>query len=47
MLNQSGYGHERCPWYFNDCYFESKYPIEIYNSKLVVNPTLVGDIKLS
>lgn len=47
VLNQSGYGHERCPWYFNDCYFESKYPIEIYNSKLVVNPTLVGDIKLS
>ena len=47
VLNQSGYGHERCPWYFNDCYFESKYPIEIYNSKLVVNPTLIGDIKLS
>lgn len=47
VLNQSGYGHERCPWYFNNCYFESKYPIEIYNSKLVVNPTLIGDIKLS
>ena len=47
VLNQSGYGHVKCPWYFNDCYFESEYPIEIYNSKLVVNPTLVGDIKLS
>lgn len=47
VLNQSGYGHVKCPWYFYNCYFESKYPIEIYNSKLVINPTLVGDIKLS
>ena len=47
VLNQSGYGHVRCPWFFNNCYFESKYPIEIHNSKNVIDCEFNGDIKLS
>lgn len=45
-LNSSGYGYQRCPWYFNNCYFHSTLPIIIYGGN-VNNPTISGNITYS
>ena len=42
-LNKSGYGYVKCPWYFNNCYFESTLPLRI-NGGNVVNSTIVGNV---
>lgn len=41
--NIGGYGYERCPWYFNNCTFESELPITIGGGN-VVNPTIIGNV---
>ena len=45
-LNRAGYGFVRCPWYFNNCYFESTLPIRV-NGGNVINPTINGNIIIS
>lgn len=42
-LNRSGYGYEKCPWYFNNCHFKSNLPIKIYGGN-VVSPIIEGNI---
>lgn len=44
-FNQSGYGFEQCPWYFNNCLFESSLPINIYDN--ITDCKAKGDIKLN
>lgn len=44
-FNQSGYGFEQCPWYFNNCLFESSLPINIYDN--IIDCKIKGDIKLN
>ena len=44
-LNASGYGFVKCPWYFNDCRFESSLPVDIYGGN-VINCETVGNIRI-
>ena len=45
VFNKSGYGYINCPWEFNECLFESKYPLEIYGGK-VNNANIIGNISI-
>ena len=41
--NRSGYGYEKCPWYFTNCTFESELPVTIGGGN-IVNPTIIGNV---
>lgn len=42
-LTESGYGYEKCPWYFNNCSFKTNYPVYLGGAN-VINSTIYGDV---
>lgn len=45
VLNKSGYGYEKCPWYFRNCSFEAEDPIAVYSNNGHDTNTAAGPVE--